>query len=82
MTKPSRLLLVTLAVLVPLVIVVSASGSSRRARSTTFAPARARARAIARPMPELPPVTRATLPCSENSEDRKPWSERGPGANE
>src|SRR5215472_12991746 len=33
-------------------------------------------------MPELPPVTRATLPSSEKSESRKPWSERGPGANE
>src|SRR5215472_7204334 len=33
-------------------------------------------------MPELPPVTRATLPSSEKSESRKPGSERGPGANE
>src|SRR5260370_4462676 len=55
---------------------VSASGSSRRAIITTRAPALASAHAMARPMPELPPVTRAVRPVSENSE-RKPGS--GPG---
>ena len=34
--------------------------------------ARARSLVGARPMPELPPVTRATRPLSENSESRKP----------
>jgi hypothetical protein len=38
--------------------------------STTFAPARASAAAIASPMPELPPVTAATRPSSENNELR------------
>ena len=39
---------------------------SSRASSTTRAPARPRARAMARPMPELPPVTRATRSPSPN----------------
>jgi len=33
------------------------------------APASARARAIARPIPRVPPVTRAVLPVRSNSED-------------
>jgi hypothetical protein len=37
---------------------------SRRPERTTFAPARANAMAVALPMPEVPPVTSATL--SEN----------------
>jgi hypothetical protein len=38
--------------------------------STTFAPARAIAPAIAAPIPELPPVTSAIRPSSENNELR------------
>ena len=37
-----------------------------RATSTTWAPARASAAAIPAPIPELPPVTTATRPASEN----------------
>src|SRR5579872_6926862 len=47
---------------------VLASVAAVRATSTTRAPARPSAPAIAAPMPELPPVTTATLPSSENSE--------------
>ena len=49
---------------------VSSSASSPRATSTTRAPGPARARAMPWPMPELPPVTTATLPSSENSSRR------------
>ena len=49
---------------------VAASSASLRATITTLAPARARAPAMPRPMPELPPVTRATRPTSENSSER------------
>jgi hypothetical protein len=45
----------------------AASLFSRRATSTTRAPARANAAAMASPIPELPPVTTAALPCSEKS---------------
>lgn len=48
---------------------VALSSVSRRATTTTPAPARARAPVIARPMPELPPVTTATRPSSENSSE-------------
>src|SRR5580693_8505803 len=51
--------------------------SSPRARRTTRAPARARARAMACPMPELPPVIRATRPSRENRPSRN--AARGPG---
>ena len=48
-----------------------AAASSSRPRScatrTTCAPARASAAAIPWPIPELPPVTRATRPASENN---------------
>ncbi len=47
-----------------------ASGPSRRASSTTAAPARASEQAIAWPIPELPPVTRATRPSREKSRSR------------
>lgn len=47
---------------------VPASVAAVLATSTTRAPARPSAPAIAAPMPELPPVTTATLPSSENSE--------------
>jgi hypothetical protein len=46
-----------------------------RATSTTLAPASARADAIASPIPELPPVTTATRPSSENNSVRKPVTE-------
>ena len=39
----------------------SSPSGIRRAATTTFAPAFAKASTVARPMPELPPVTRATL---------------------
>ena len=54
----------------PAAHMVSAATVSRtwsRATSTTRAPARASARAISWPIPELPPVTTATRPSSENS---------------
>jgi hypothetical protein len=54
----------------PAAVSVSAATTSRtwsRATSTTRAPARASARAISCPIPELPPVTTATRPSSENS---------------
>src|SRR5262249_20763443 len=38
---------------------------SRRPATTTFAPALASARAAALPIPDVPPVTTATLFCSE-----------------
>ena len=47
-----------------------ASREGSRAMRTTRAPALASAEAIAAPMPELPPVTTATRPSSENSELR------------
>ena len=49
---------------------VAVSSASLRATITTLAPARARAVAMAWPMPELPPVTTATRPSSENSSER------------
>ncbi|OXY95616.1 hypothetical protein BEK98_15860 [Streptomyces diastatochromogenes] len=49
---------------------VAASCASLRATTTTLAPARASAPLMARPMPELPPVTTATRPSSENSSER------------
>ncbi|CAM5697174.1 hypothetical protein SVIOM74S_03300 [Streptomyces violarus] len=49
---------------------VAISPASPRATTTTLAPARARARVMARPMPELPPVTTATRPCRENNSER------------
>ena len=45
----------------------TSSSAARRATSTTAAPASARASAIAPPMPELAPVTRATLPVRSKS---------------
>ena len=45
---------------------VAFSSLSRRATTTTRAPARASAPVTARPIPELPPVTTATRPASEN----------------
>src|SRR6516164_8931531 len=51
---------------------VSASAASPRASTTTCAPARPSAPAMARPIPELPPVTSATRPSSENSPSRNP----------
>src|SRR5262245_51694288 len=56
-----------------------AGAPSPLASSTTLAPARARAPAIALPMPELPPVIRATEPSSENRDARN--SERRTGTN-
>ena len=53
--------------------------SLSRATSTTRAPARPSARAISAPMPELPPVTTATRPASENSSSRIPGSLTGRG---
>lgn len=49
---------------------VAASSASLRATITTLAPARASAPAMALPMPELPPVTTAVRPSSENSSER------------
>ena len=49
---------------------VSCRAFSPRAISTTRAPARASAPPMARPIPELPPVTTATRPSSENSPRR------------
>ena len=43
-----------------------------RATITTCAPASASAEAIASPIPELPPVTTATRPSSENNSFRNP----------
>jgi hypothetical protein len=43
-----------------------------RATRTTRAPANARADAMASPIPELPPVTTATRPSSENNSARNP----------
>jgi hypothetical protein len=48
----------------------TASRPASLATSTTRAPARASAPAIAAPIPELPPVIRATRPSRENSELR------------
>ncbi len=48
-----------------------ASRAGSRATSTTRAPAWARADAIPSPIPELPPVTTAIRPLSENSPARK-----------
>src|SRR5688572_12353016 len=42
---------------------VLAAACSLRAHTATCAPARAKASAVARPMPEVPPVTSATLPA-------------------
>ncbi len=50
--------------------------SGSRATSTTRAPARASAVAIPAPIPELPPVTTATRPASENSSSTKPVTAR------
>src|SRR6266702_1639037 len=54
----------------------SSSARSPRATSTTLAPAPHSAAAIARPMPELPPVTTTTSPRSENSSSRNPLTMR------
>ena len=43
--------------------------SGRRAEATTSAPAWARPRLIARPMPEVPPMTTAVFPVRSKSED-------------
>lgn len=51
---------------------VLTSFAPSRATTTTRAPARASAPAIARPMPELPPVTTATRSSSANMAER--WS--------
>ena len=48
----------------------SVSRRASRAISTTCAPARASADAIPWPIPELPPVTTATRPASENNSPR------------
>src|SRR5260370_22459705 len=45
----------------------SASADSRRAQIRTFTPSRASARAVSRPIPLLPPVTRAVLFASPSS---------------
>jgi hypothetical protein len=37
---------------------------ARRAATITFAPSSLKARVVARPIPELPPVTKATLPSN------------------
>lgn len=50
--------------------VVATSSASLRATITTRAPARASAPVMARPMPELPPVTRAVRPSREKSPER------------
>lgn len=49
---------------------VATSSASLRATITTLAPARARAPAMARPIPELPPVTRAVRPSREKRPER------------
>ncbi len=49
---------------------VEARLSRLRATTTTLAPARAIAPAMARPIPELPPVTTATRPSKANSWER------------
>ena len=51
---------------------VADSRVGSRAMITTWAPANASAEAIASPIPELPPVTTATRPSSENSSVRNP----------
>src|SRR5262244_223509 len=43
---------------------VSSPSALRRAAITTLAPFRANAKAVALPIPELPPVTKATLPSN------------------
>ena len=55
-----------------LAFMLADSRAGSRATITTRAPARARAEAIASPIPELPPVTTATRPASENSSVRNP----------
>src|ERR1051325_9924651 len=47
-----------------IIATVSSPRSVFRLPITTFAPSRAKASAVARPMPDPPPVTSATLPSS------------------
>src|SRR5579863_6729200 len=54
------------------VLQVADSLVGSRATSTTCAPANASPEAIASPIPELPPVTTATRPSSENNSFRNP----------
>src|SRR5690606_21173077 len=55
----------------------SISSGAPKPLSTTSAPSAARARAMARPMPEVDPVTRARLPC-RNILDSVRWDWQEP----
>ena len=66
------------AVVMPSTTAAPRSGS--RPVTATAAPSRAKTAAIARPMPDVEPVTSAISPCSRTRRDRTRRSRQAPGA--